>query len=307
MPINIGQVRPLNYGNAIAAGQQIKANRMRNQAMEQEQEQREDKIRRRTQAQQIRAQMATMPSAIDEMEKKGLFDEADKLRTHYIGQMKRGVEIARDLADGINENNYQQVRHDMIQSGAITGDMWPTNYSYSWWKDKVSKQKKDLEQFTIRWQENGATLSQDLLAADGDFFWKGSPFESAADRRAREKGKAEEGAGVGSKFKYMASDDNTIGSASAALFGGRYDPATQEFSGLDRIKAQKAHAVRATSSEIFVAGRQAGKMITHAQAVREAARRLRITIEDPNDSMAADPAGILPNGGAFTPPAPRTQ
>lgn len=295
MPINYGRINQVNYGNAIAAGQQIKYNRMRNQAMSMELQNKEDQIRRRQQAQQIRAQMATMPAAIDEMENQGLFDEADKLRTHYIGQMKRGVEVARDLAEGLNENNYQQVRHDMIQSGAITGDMWPTEYLSDWFANKVAKQKKDLEQLTIRWQDkNGATVSQDLLASDGDIFWKGSPFESAADRKARE-GK-DSGA-----FKYKASDDNAIGSQATRLFGGFYDPSTGNISGLSPDKAKKVQAIHAAATELY-AGAQG--RITHAQAVREAARRMRITIEDPNDTLATDPAGILPNGGNFTPPAP---
>lgn len=303
MAINIGQPNQLDYGNAILTGQTIKNNRLRNQAMAQEQEDRMERIRKQQQAQQIRAQMEKMPAAIDEMEKQGLYDEADKLRTHYIGQMKRGVEVARTLASGLDENNYSQVRHDLIQSGAITGDMWPTEYSSNWWAKKGDKQKKDLEQLTVRWQENGATLSQDLLAADGDVFWKGTPFESAADRKARMESKPG-GKGTGADFEYTASDDNAIGSQATRLFGGVYDPATGRFSGLSPDKAQKVQAVHSAASEIYAASQ--GRL-THAQAVREAARRLRITIEDPNDAMATDPAGILPNGGAFTPPVPRTQ
>ena len=292
MPFRASDFQQLDYGDAVQTGQQIQYNRLRNQALGIEQQEAEDRRRKQAQADQIRRSMETMPEAIDELESQGLFDQADELRTSYLRQAKGGVEIARMLAKGLNESNYKQVRHDMIQSGAITGDLWPEEYSEDWWAKQIAEKKRTLTQHTVRWQEeNGATVAQDLLASDGDIFWKGTPYESAADRKARDGG--------GDGFEFKASDTNAIGTQVTRLFGGVYDPATGRFAGLDPQKANRAAAVHAAADELYAAG-QGG--VTHAQAVREAARRLRISIEDPNDSLINDPAGILPQGGQFTPP-----
>ncbi len=292
MAFRASDFRNLDYGNAVRAGQQIRYNRMRNKAIGAEQEAEEERRRKQAQAEQIRKEMETMPAAIDELEAQGLYEQADQLRHNYLKQMKGGVEIARSLAASLNEDNYEQVRHDMIQAGAITGDLWPEEYSSDWWANQVADKKRTLTAHTVRWQENGATVAQDLLASDGDIFWQGTPYESAADRNARE-------GGTGDGFEFKASDTNAIGTQVTRLFGGTYDPATGRFAGLDPQKANRAAAVHAAADELYMAGQ--GR-VTHAQAVREAARRLRIVIEDPNDSTAVDPAGILPQGGQYAPP-----
>ncbi len=295
MPFRASDFRGLDYGNAVRQGQDIAYNRLRNTALGQEQERRDELIRKRAEADRVRQTMETLPDAIAELDSLGNFEEADRLRDSYLRQMKGGVEVARMLSEGLNETNYEQVRHDMIQSGAITGDMWPTEYSSDWWAKKVAKQKSDLDQLTVQWRdENGFTVSQDLLARDGDIFWRGSPFEAAADRQAREGGD-----GDGAGFEFKASDSNAIGNQVTRLFGGTYNPETGRFAGLNPQQAQQAQAVHAAADELYMA---AGGRIPHAAAVREAAKRLRINIENPDDTLATDPAGILPQGGQYTPP-----
>lgn len=295
MPIRASDFKGFDYGDAVAQGQNIAYNRMRNTALSQQQEAEEERRRKRAEADEIRRQLDTMPDAIAELDRLGNFDEADRLRENYLKQMKGGVEIARTLAAGLNADNYEQVRHDMIQSGAITGDMWPTEYSEDWWANRVAREKSNLVKITRRWQDdNGYTLSQDMLARDGDVTWAGTPFESATDRRARVAPAA--GATV---FKFSSSDSNAIGRQVAQLYGGAYDPATERFAGLDPAQTRSVAALQAAAEELYAAGQ--GR-ITHAQAVREAAKRMRINIVNPNDALANDPAGILPQGGSFVPP-----
>lgn len=306
MPFRASDIRVLDYGNAVQAGQRIKYNRLRNQALTQDQQERDDQIRRREQMRKIRQQTESMPAAIEDLEAQGLFREADALRDSYLQQQLSGLKVARTLAAGLNADNYDQVRADLIQSGAISGDMWPTEYSADWWANKVAKQKGELETITRRWQdENGYTVSQDLLVQDGSVMWTGTAFEDAADRRARtaaEQADREAARGPGGDFKFKASDSNAIGRQAVQLYGGYFDPVTQKFSGLDPDKAAKVQAAHARAEEIYIENR--GR-IGHGQAMALAGRELGIPIKNPADRSTYDPAGILPEGGQFAPPASR--
>lgn len=297
MAVRTPQFKTFDYGNAVQTGQNIKHNRMRNQALGQDMQEREDLIKKRNEAAEIRRQLDGMPAAIEEMDKRGLYDQADKLRDNYLKQMKSGVDIANTLAQGLDESNYEQVRQDMIQSGAITGEMWPVKYSDDWWAKKVATSKSDLQTHTRRWAEEGVTFSQDFVDRDGSVIWEGDKYEASTDRNARTK----ENEGPGGGFEYKASDDNAMGNQATRLFGGTYDPATGQFSGLDPEKAAKVQAVHAAATELYAT---AQGQITHAQAVREAARRLRIAVEDPNDRNSLDPAGIRVPGLPDGTPAP---
>ena len=284
--------RKFDYGNAVQTGQQIKYNRMRNQALGIDMQEREDLVRKRAEAQEIRSTIQRMPEAIAEMDRQGLYDQADQLRDNYVRQVKGGVEVAVLLAEGLDESNYEQTRQDMLAAGAITPDMWPEDYSEDWWAKRVKREKNDLEVLTRQWAEDGVTMSQDLVSDSfGHISWKGEPYEEAADVKAR--------TGGGGGFEYKASDDNAMGKQAERLFGGFYHPETGQFSGLSPEKAREVQAVHTAATELYAAGQ--GR-ITHAQAVREAAKRLRITIEDPSDALVTDPAGILPRGGQAVPP-----
>ena len=55
--------RKFDYGNAVQTGQQIKYNRMRNQALGIDMQEREDLVRKRAEAQEIRSTIQRMPEA----------------------------------------------------------------------------------------------------------------------------------------------------------------------------------------------------------------------------------------------------
>lgn len=284
------QFQTFDYGNAMMKGENIKSARLKNRAMSNELAQSENVIKRREEASRIRQQIESMPAAIDELDSRGYYDEADKLRANYLGQVKNGFNVAQTMAKGLNAENYSQVRQDMIQSGAITGDMWPVEYSKDWWANSLAEKKAKIQTHTRRWAENGRTMTQDFIDRDGTIFWEGNPYESGTDKNARTKAENPDG---GKGFEYKAADDNAIGKQATRLFGGVYDPATGQFSGLDPQKAQKAQAVHSAASRLFAAGE---RRITHAQAVAEASRRLGIVIEDPDDRATIDPAGIRAPG-----------
>lgn len=81
-------------------------------------------------------------------------------------------------------------------------------------------------------------------------------------------------------FELQASDENAIFDYAASLFGGFYNPATGEFSGLSSEKSQKVLAIATRASQIFAENRGT---VTRSSAVAEAARQLGISI--PNLSL----------------------
>ena len=278
----------LDYGNAALKGQEIKHARQRNEASARSAQDEEDRRAKAAEAQQIRQQLETMPAAIEEMDRRGFYEEADKLRTNYVNQMVSGAGIAQSLGTSLNENNYKQVRADMIQSGAITGDMWPTEYSAKFWEDQVKKVRGDIETHTRRWAKDGVIFNQDFLTQDGSIIWEGSAFENSSDRESRTDANNAANGGQ-ANFKYSASDDNAMGNQATRLFGGTFDPQSGQFSGLDPEKSRRVQAVHTHATELYQAAR--GRL-THAQAVRQSAIALGISIEDPVETNAANPDGL---------------
>ncbi len=77
MPVRTPQFQQFDYGNAVQTGQNIKYNRMRNQALGQDMQEREDLVKKRNEANEIRSQLEKMPEAIEEMDRRGLYDQAE--------------------------------------------------------------------------------------------------------------------------------------------------------------------------------------------------------------------------------------
>ena len=279
MAVRIPEFKVASYGNAMRQGQTIKAAGLNIK-------QTENMIRGREKAKQVRMQMGNMPDAIDKLEEMGEFEQADKMRNNYQSMMKNGVEVVKSMSRSITPENYKEVKEGFQQSGTILPGAWPTEYSKKFVDSLGDKEKATLTKHSRRWEENGINVTQDLMAKDGDIFWTGTPFESAADKTSR-TGKGGKGGKGG--FTYKAADDNAMGKQASQLFGGFYDPTTGQFAGLDKDKAAKVQAVHAAASEIFA---QAQGTKTHAQAVREAAGKLKINIENPDDWAATDPASI---------------
>lgn len=85
-----------------------------------------------------------------------------------------------------------------------------------------------------------------------------------------------------------AADENAIYKYAAQLYGGFYDPATGQFSGLDADKATKIQSIATEAVRLMRA-----EGLDRHEAVTKAARKAKIDIPDLNaPPSAADPASI---------------
>jgi hypothetical protein len=267
--------RSRNLGNVFDAGQvmkdreDIQTRRIKNSMLATEQKQQEEMIANRDKARKIRAAMASMPEQIQELEAKGLFDEADKLRDGYINQQYNGVKMLTAMRAGINADNYKEWRSKQIQAGTFEPEMLPVEYSDDWFRKEQKKAKSTLQTHTRKWGEQGATFAQDFITTDGEITWEGKPYQDGKGRGVSG------GAGSDNGFAMKSSDSNSIRNASASLFGGMWDPQTGQYSGLNKEVNKEVAAVSAEAAKIYAANE--GR-IPHDQAVARAARKIGINI-----------------------------
>lgn len=288
----------MNYGQAAQAGQNIKASRTANQLGTMQLEEEKRMLKNREEARRIREQMDNMPAAIEEMEGKGLFDEAQKARENYVSQKMGSVRMIQGMRDAINEDNYKQVRQDLIQSGAADPEFMPVEYSDDWFRKKLEEEKGKLETFTVRSADQGNVFAQDFIQQDGHVIWEGERYEAASDKNARSGG-----SGSGGYKGMAASDSNSIRNGVAGLYGGMWDPVTQKYIGIDRGVEKKIAGISAEAARIYDANK--GR-VPHDQAVMRAAQKMNIEIPDlQNDPQNEDPLGlsnILNPSPALIPP-----
>ncbi|MGI9251034.1 MAG: hypothetical protein ACR2PR_07525 [Pseudohongiellaceae bacterium] len=277
-----------DYGKAVQDGQNIQYNQLRNQALGDEQEQRRNMLKNRQKAQQIRELYNSMPDQISALESEGLFDQADELRNDYIKFRKNETTLLEGMRPNINAGNYKSLRQDLIQAGAVTPDMMPTEYSDEWFRKQIDEKKGALSKFTIDSFRNGANMSRDLVQQDGSINWElsGEWYENPSKNKKPGDGKG----GSGGSFSFKAADTNAIRNQATQLFGGFYDPATGKISGLDPDKVNKVAALQAEAEKIYQENQGA---VTHGVAIARAARKLKINVQNVRDSAATDPAGIL--------------
>ena len=270
-----------NLGQTVRDAEAIKGARIRNAMLGQQLEERQNIIKNRERARQIRQQVEQTPAQIEAMEAAGMFEEAGELRNSYINQRVNTVKLLDGLRESLNADNYQQFRQDMIQAGAMEPSMLPTEYSDDWWREKVNEERGAISTLTRQWGAEGRIMEQDLVTQDGEIIWEGQPFETTGSRTAREGD-----GGAGGKF--TASDSNAIARASAELYGGFYDPVSGRFSGLNREEQQQIAALNEEAERIFKAR---GGALGHRQAVAEAARIQGVQIQS-LQGRRNDPAGI---------------
>jgi hypothetical protein len=282
MPITFPRFRTMDYGNIMANAEATKRMRLGNEILGMDNQEQQNIIANRERANQIRAQVDGMPAQIEQLEAAGLMQEADELRNSYITTRMNSVQMLEAMRDAITEENYKQVRQDLIQAGAIDGSMWPTEYSDRWFREQVERQRSDLTRLTRQWGDAGRVMAQDLVTRDGEILWEGEPYETTESFRARTR------AGDEDPWAIEAADTNSIRSAAADLFDGFYNPVSGRYEGLDDPERSQIASIAEEASRIYASGQG---QIPHSRAVAEAARKLGIEI--PSLENPADPLGIF--------------
>ena len=280
-----------DYGRAVQTGQNIKFNRMQNQAFADEQTERADMLKNRQKAQEIRSTYDKMPEQIAALEAENMFAEADQLRDAYIATRKNEVDMLEGMRSYIDASNYKDFRQDLLMAGAVTPEMMPVEYSDDWFRKQAEDKKRTLQNFTVQSFENGAIMNQDFVTENGQIRWDltGNKYSQAE----LDKSKASAKSTAGSAFQFKPADTNAIGKQVERLFGGFYDPQTGRLSGLDPTEAQRVQSIQEEAERQYVEGQG---QITHAVSVARAARKLGINIQDYRDTMATNPLNLnLPN------------
>ena len=275
-----------DLGRAVTSGQRIQYNRMTNDALADEQIERKDMLRNRQKAQEIRSLYDSMPDQIAALERENMFKQADDLRNNYIQARKSEVTLLTSMRHAINADNYKEFRQELLQSGAVTPEMMPVEYSDQWFKKAIDKRKTSLTRFTVQSHRNGALMSRDYVQQDGEVNWEltGKWYDAGKDGKGGKGGTGKKG-----KFTFKAADANQIGEQIERMFGGFYDPQTGQLKGLDPTTAARVQSIQEEAELIY--GQSQGE-ISHGVAVTRAARKLGINIENYRDKLATDPLSI---------------
>lgn len=295
MPYNPSHFAPMDLSRTIQGAQQIHYNHLRNEALADQQIERKDMLKNRAKANEIRAMYDNMPDQIAALEGEGMFEQADELRDNYIRTRKSEIELITNLRNGIDESNYKAFRQDMIQSGAVSPSMLPTEYSDSWFRDQAEEKRSSLQKFTIESWENGALMARDIVTESGQLRedLSGEWYDVEARNKAKGKGK---GSGSGAGFSVKSADVNAIGKQIERLYGGFFDPVTNQPKGLNPEEAREVQALQEEAERIYQEN-EGG--VTHGVAVARAARRMGIVLTNIRDNAATNPLNLN-----LQPPAP---
>jgi len=279
-----GRFQPFSYGNTMAQVENIKGARIRNQAGQMQIDEMQTQQANRKKRKDVLAMVEGMPQQITALKEQGLYDEANDLRTQYVNMRKNGMVIAEGMAKNLNEDNWAQARQDLIASGSIEPYEMPTKFSQEWLDNKHKKAKADYKIVTETYGTEDGPMKQDVRVVNGQRQKVGKPYPAwKPSEQKSEKDKTGRGQTGGLK----ASDSNAIAGGTAALFGGIYDPATNQISGLDPTETKRMAAIVEEAERLFMANPEMG----HRQAVSAAARKAGVEIDSlykPND-----PLGLL--------------
>jgi hypothetical protein len=284
MPINNPRYNFLDFGRAALLHERIGLNKKQNEIVGMELEQRQNQLQNRQKAMEVRNTFDGMPAQIEEMEKRGLWDEADKLRNSYVTTRLNEVQMIQAMRDGIDENNYKQVRSELLQTGAILPEMWPTEYSDEWFDKQLKDKQGNLTKLTRKWAEQGNIFSQDIIQQDGSIRWQGEPYQNPDDMPS--------GGGRGGKpWQVTSGDTGQLYKIAGSIYGGMWDPITEQYQGLNKTQSQEVMAIAEEASRIYAENE--GRL-PHAEAVARAQRKAGVNIkrldQDPNNR---DPAGLF--------------
>lgn len=268
--VNFPRFQTFDYGSAMKTKQDIEFGEMRNEATGLELNTQKDLIKNRQKANEIRTQIEGMPDQIDAMEQQGLFDQAQQLRDSYIDSQFNAVKLIETQRQGVNAENWDQWRYDLMQAGAVSENMLPAEYpGDGWFRQKKDEVKNKLQVQTRRWAEQGATFSQDFISDEfGDISWIGEQYKDPS----KQKG----GAG-GKPWQMTSGDTNSIRNAAGQLYGTMWDPITEKYQGLNKTQQQEVASISELASKIYNANQG---QLPHAEAVARAARQKGIVIEE---------------------------
>lgn len=282
MAVNFPRFQTFDYGAAVKTRQDLEYGRMRNEVTGMEMQAQKDVMANRAKAQKIREQTEQTPDQISKMEAEGLFEQADQLRSSWIDSQMAGIDMLKSQREGVNAENWDQWRYDLIQAGAVTDTMLPAEYpGDSWFRDKENEMKNKLSVQTRRWAEQGVVFSQDFISDEyGDVNWTGEPYQDPAKQPG----------GTGKPWQMTSGDTNSIRNAAAQLYGSMWDPQTQRYSGLNKTQSADVASISEAAAKIYNANQ--GR-IPHDVAVSRAARQKGIDIESLRQPGAGDdPYGI---------------
>lgn len=194
---------------------------------------------------------------------------------HLFQQEVQGLEFLANVKQHITPDNYGAVRQSMVEKGLVDPTMVPEQYDAQWLGRVQEDAKANLKKITMML---GPGQAQDTLYNNAEVVQRGDPYDPAD---AKSSGK-----GSGKGFEFKSSDANSIRASAASLFGGIYDPETGKFGALDKASTRKVNAITATAQRIY---KNAGGDIPHDEAVRQAADKMNIKIDDLLDPNRKDP------------------
>jgi hypothetical protein len=285
---NPSQFRFLDVGAALKAGSDISYGRLRNEALGMEVEEAQDMLANRKKADEIRAQYDKMPDQINALNAAGMQDRANELKDEYVKSMSAQMDMMEKIRPALNAENYDQVRQELIQTGAITGELWPVKYSDSWFRDQIAGARSNLQKHVEKWTEDGMVMSQDIFSRGGvvDPDLGGQPYSLKSDQPT-------DGPGGGDNWKgWTATDSNTLAREAERMFG-TYDPVSGSYAILDRDMKQQVQSLQTEAEAIYVRGRNAGNPeMTHALALTQAARKMHIKVPDLAEEFAENPLNL---------------
>lgn len=279
MPIQFGQFQNLDYGRVQSNIEGIKGQRLKNALLGQQVSSNEQKERIRQQRQQIRQMTDNAGEAAQQMEAAGDFEGARMIRETATERLNNTIKTINDVQGWVtDQDTYDQLRSNLLQAGAIEPDEMPVEFKRSFFANQVKKLRGDIKKLTFtQADEEGQPVAQDIITNALGERVEGRPYDP---RQARATAKAD---GKGGAAGIKATDAGEIRRQAAQLYGGFYDPATGQFSGLDPDKASKVQALQEEAERIYAQGQ-----LSHGRAVTAAARRLGIDITDAS-GLSDDP------------------
>lgn len=286
MAINMPAFKTLSLARIDADAEATKSARLKNSIMGFQESEYQRANKNREEIARVQQFYDNAGDVIAQLESDGNFEAADQVRQTAIAGYKGTLDLVESMKTWVNEENYSQVRGDLVRQGVVDPDDMPVKYSGSYFDRVARKMKNSLDVLTIRSPgKDGRTMAEDILVDEyGTEISRGGKYETDASRKARTGG--DKGSGG---FDFKSADANTIARQAAQMYGGFYDPVTQQFSGLDKELSAKVQALAEEAEKVYI---ENSGQIGHNEAVARAARRIQIDVSNIRDKFHNDPLGL---------------